>query len=582
MQVESTDLTPLLDLDKAPKKLFDVELTPAQQTDYCLGKEIFLKDMNIGGQSKDGKVKLFKDPKGVLQHKMDYRKDNLEIPKSIFDKVLSEDEVKKLHKGEDVELNTKNGKYFIKIDKELNSVVVRSEKEISSMPQIGEYKLSSQEQKDLLEGKRMETKVFKGKDGYFTANVELSKDKKGLVFTNAKLVSSVDAELLIDRYNKPKEFDKTTEILSASSIAAVGKEAITKPEEKMNTKENNIKDPVLTINNEFYKENNFVSIDRWEKINAEADGSKEIIYIATDKDKNLYVSEDLATLDNLTGTIKGEHKGPIEFVKVEDENTLRAKLDTMSVKNETNIDQNLKFDAYKDNLIYTAHYSKIVPDRDTFDRIENIYIAKDNNNNLFIAHDKSSDQDNLQGPGIWKKADSLQVELAIANCQIEKYEITGNTKENLNDRYKDVTKTKKTLDVEIWSVTPTSTTYDNSYTAIICTDEKNNKYITRDMENESKYGLEGDKVKVERASHEPVEHEWSKMSESQYQSFVSKNDIMDRIELQIDMTKNIFVGLDKHGTEMKMETPTKAKPELLKDKTVEKKVNKTPDQGMSM
>lgn len=216
MEVSANNLTQLIPVEACPNELFGVKLTEAQKADYSLGKPVFLENMQFGDVLKDGKIQLVLDKNGELQNTVDFKESQLEIPKSVLGKDLSEEEIKRLKNGEEVKINQSGKDLFIKIDPELNKIVVRSHEQIKEMPMIGGYNLSDKEHRDLLNGSRLEPKVFKGKDGYFLANVELSPDKKGVVFTNAKPVAFTEVDALLETYNK-SNLDKTNRAIEHKS-----------------------------------------------------------------------------------------------------------------------------------------------------------------------------------------------------------------------------------------------------------------------------------------------------------------------------------------------------------------------------
>lgn len=202
----SSNISPLIQQELAPAELMGVRLTAQQQLDYCYGREILLENAKSSdGQVKDAKICLYQDENGVLQNKVNFKEDKLEIPDRILGKTLTDEEKQELLKGHEIKLNTPQGDFYVKVDNDLNKVVVKSDREIKKLPEIGGYKLKEEEQKNLFEGKRLEPKVFKGKEGYFIANVELTPDKKGIHFTGIKSVPEHDAKELMQKLNTPRD-----------------------------------------------------------------------------------------------------------------------------------------------------------------------------------------------------------------------------------------------------------------------------------------------------------------------------------------------------------------------------------------
>lgn len=201
-----TNIAPLVELESSPSELMGVRLTAQQQLDYCYGREILLENAKSGdGQVKDVKICLYKDENGILQNKVNFKEDKLEIPHKILGHTLTEEEKQELLKGHEIKISTLKGDLYLKIDNDLNKVVVKSSQEIKNLPEIGGYKIRDDEMKSLLEGKRLEPKVYKGEEGYFIANVELTQDKKGINFTGIKSVSEHEAKDLMQKLNTPRE-----------------------------------------------------------------------------------------------------------------------------------------------------------------------------------------------------------------------------------------------------------------------------------------------------------------------------------------------------------------------------------------
>lgn len=70
---------------------------------------------------------------------------------------------------------------MLQVDKELNSVIVRSEKELAIPSRIGGYELTAADKYLLANGFALENKLLKTPEGsYIIADVSMTADKKGI------------------------------------------------------------------------------------------------------------------------------------------------------------------------------------------------------------------------------------------------------------------------------------------------------------------------------------------------------------------------------------------------------------------
>lgn len=143
-------------------------------------------------KGKPAKVRLTEN--GVSIH---YRKETLAIPDSLFGKKLTKRQQQDLLNGNVIVLSSKKGDIFLQVDKDLNAVVVRSEKELSIPARIGGYELTPADKYLMANGFSLDNKIMKGDDGYFIADVALNADKKGFSFSNIQMISETKAKELL-------------------------------------------------------------------------------------------------------------------------------------------------------------------------------------------------------------------------------------------------------------------------------------------------------------------------------------------------------------------------------------------------
>lgn len=128
-----------------------------------------------------------------------YKKETLVIPDKILGKKLSEKQRKALLEGEIIVIPAKRGSMFVQVDKDLNSVIVRSEKELSIPAKIGERELTTTDKYLLVNGYSLDNMIIHNEEGYFIADISWTDDKKGIVFKNMQSIPEAKAKELLDK-----------------------------------------------------------------------------------------------------------------------------------------------------------------------------------------------------------------------------------------------------------------------------------------------------------------------------------------------------------------------------------------------
>lgn len=161
-----------------------------------LEKGVMSDLMDIG--EKKGKLRMSENGISVF-----YRKETLTIPDRMLGHKLNKTEKERLLHGDIVPLETKKGTVMLQVDKDLNSVIVKSNKEIKIPNVIGKtneydgYKLTKADKYLLANGHTLESKLMHSKDGYILADISLTDDKKGIKFTNIQSITEGKAQELI-------------------------------------------------------------------------------------------------------------------------------------------------------------------------------------------------------------------------------------------------------------------------------------------------------------------------------------------------------------------------------------------------
>lgn len=155
---------------------------------------------NIGG--KPSKVRLTEKGVSIFQ-----RKEALIIPDKILEKKISKKQKQDLLEGNVIVLTTKKGDAFLHIDRDLNSVVIRSEKELAIPTQIGGYELTSADKYLLANGHSLDNKLLHSTEGkYIIADISMNPDKKGYAFANIQSISNLKAQEILQ--TKEKDINK--------------------------------------------------------------------------------------------------------------------------------------------------------------------------------------------------------------------------------------------------------------------------------------------------------------------------------------------------------------------------------------
>lgn len=142
-----------------------------------------------------------------------HKKETLEIPDIIGGHKLTRNDKKSLMDGDVILLNTKKGDAYIQIDKELNTVIVRSSKEMGIPNVIGNdkkhnykgYELTAADKELLSNGHMLPPKVLCSPDGYILARFGITEDNKGVKFANPISIPKKEVQAYIEKYNVTQE-----------------------------------------------------------------------------------------------------------------------------------------------------------------------------------------------------------------------------------------------------------------------------------------------------------------------------------------------------------------------------------------
>ena len=154
--------------------------------------------MDING--KPAKVRLHEHGTSII-----YRKEALTIPDRIYGKKLSKQQKQDLLDGNVIVLSTKKGDILLQVDKDLNAVVVRSEKELSVPAKIGDYELTAADKYLLANGHSLDNKMIHTPEGYIITDIAMLPDKKGYAFSNIQKISETKAQQILQAREMAKD-----------------------------------------------------------------------------------------------------------------------------------------------------------------------------------------------------------------------------------------------------------------------------------------------------------------------------------------------------------------------------------------
>ena len=161
-----------------------------------LEKGIMSDLMEIHG--KPGKLRLNDDGISVF-----YRKEALVIPDKVLGKKLGKKEKEQLLAGDIVPITVNKKDILLQVDRDLNSVILRTNQEIKIPDIIGQtseyggYKLTKADKYLLANGHALENKLLHSPEGYFIADIQLTDDRKGVMIQNIQSITPGKAQELI-------------------------------------------------------------------------------------------------------------------------------------------------------------------------------------------------------------------------------------------------------------------------------------------------------------------------------------------------------------------------------------------------
>jgi hypothetical protein len=224
------------EIGKMPVEVYSVPLSLTQRERLSKGHSLFLENMELPeGRVVDGKisfVEVNKEP----HLKMIEKKPFLEIPKKVAEHTLTEDEHKNLLDGKAVALPIKP-LIFLQVDKELNRVIVKTEKDLGIPQEIGGYTLTDKDKELFANNQPLPLRVYLNPktNSYFLATITRTEDGKGIEFTDYKALDKGSVPKMLEKYNVPanplNDMAKvTSELMGDTTTAAHPAQKVSKAE----------------------------------------------------------------------------------------------------------------------------------------------------------------------------------------------------------------------------------------------------------------------------------------------------------------------------------------------------------------
>jgi len=185
--------------------------------------------------SDGSKGKLLRNGNNVSVYKA---KDVLEIPNELFGEKLTDSKRQSLMNGNTILINKDGNNLYVTVDAETNSVIVRGDHEIglSNPHTIGDskefgykgYTLNERDRVLMANGLATEQKLFCGDQGFFLAELQLTSDKRGFIFSNVVSLSPEEAKA----FQKEMERAEAVKVIKNEEKAPCVEEAFQKSQEE--------------------------------------------------------------------------------------------------------------------------------------------------------------------------------------------------------------------------------------------------------------------------------------------------------------------------------------------------------------
>lgn len=201
------ELKPLFNQSEINPFYFD-QLESADQEQILFGKYSMLQE-NFempDGTLVDGKIRFSRN-KGKITMDFQEQKTELILPGvPILGKLLTKSNITDLEKGKTIKIKYRSTILYLKVDKELNKIIISNEKQIGMIKKLGGYTFSEQDKNLWINNQKLPPRIFYNPNSrsYFQSSVRLKQDGKSIEFTGYQPIKNkVNINKLIAKYNSP-------------------------------------------------------------------------------------------------------------------------------------------------------------------------------------------------------------------------------------------------------------------------------------------------------------------------------------------------------------------------------------------
>lgn len=197
---------PIYPIDQIPSGIGGHEFSPEEINRLSHGLPTHLiSDISLNDEIFDAKVSVKADKDGKLFLLFDPYRETLDIPDTILGINLTDEQKESLKTGQEIgPFEYKNEIYYFAQDKDLNLITIRTPEQFGVRDVINGYELSQSDKDQLKKSDILSTRVFKGEDTYFSAQLQTSIQEDGTVkytFHQYNEISNIRAMSLIQEFN---------------------------------------------------------------------------------------------------------------------------------------------------------------------------------------------------------------------------------------------------------------------------------------------------------------------------------------------------------------------------------------------
>jgi hypothetical protein len=190
---------PLFKKSDIPAVINHVELSDSDIEKLSFGEssDVLKNLMFDEGELRDGKIRLSRDESGRLEVNYMFSRPGITIPEQLDDYAIPEKDRLRLMNNETAGPFLYRGQHiFLQVDHDINRIVVKSAHELNVPQKIAGYALTAEDMNTLANGGKMTNRLFCIEGKYYTAEIGMTEDRRGLFFDSYKDQSHLTGEQL--------------------------------------------------------------------------------------------------------------------------------------------------------------------------------------------------------------------------------------------------------------------------------------------------------------------------------------------------------------------------------------------------